>query len=239
MERIRLQLAIARAGIASRRHAEEMIAAGRVTVNGETVRELGTRADPSSDVIAVDGIPLPGERSGHVTVMLNKPVGWLSAASDRHGGRVVTELVADIPARLVPVGRLDKDSQGLLIMSDDGELIERLTHPRYGHRKRYLVEVSGVCDASALATLRGDMVIDGYKIRPVSVRPAGSRGRHSFLEFVLHEGRNRQIRKMCAMAGLNVVRLTRVAIDRLELGLLPPGKYRPLTDAEIAALKGK
>lgn len=239
MEPIRLQLAIARAGVASRRHAEELIRAGRVTVNGVAISELGAKADPSSDAIAVDGQPIPKAPAAHVTVMLNKPAGWLSAASDGHGGRVVTELVADIPARLVPAGRLDKDSQGLLVMSDDGALIERLTHPRYGHRKRYLVEVSGECDAQTLATLRGDMVIDGYKIRPVSVRPAGTRGRHHVLEFVLHEGRNRQIRKMCAMAGLNVVRLTRIAIDRLELGLLPPGQYRFLTEAEIQALKGK
>lgn len=233
---IRLQLAIARAGVASRRHAEEMIRGGRVTVNGQKVTEMGVRVDPSRDSVEVDGRPLPRPAGRKTTIMLNKPAGWLSAASDGHGGRVVTDLVASVGARLVPVGRLDKDSQGLLLMSDDGDLIERLTHPRYGHRKTYLVEVSGRCDQQALETLRGEMTIDGYLIRPVKVFLAGVSGRHTILKFILGEGRNRQIRKMCALAGLNVVRLERVAIDGLTLGDLKPGEFRELTDAEIAAL---
>ena len=234
--KIRLQLALARAGVASRRHAEEMIRAGRVSVNGETVVEMGVRVDPGADAILVDGAPLQAPPSRRHTVLLNKPVGYLCAASDGHGGRLVTELVADVPGRLVPVGRLDKDSAGLLLLSDDGDLIARLTHPRYGHRKVYLVEVSGRCDAAALDRLRSPMEIDGYRIRPVEVDLAGRPGRHTRLRFTLREGRNRQIRKMCEAVGLNVVSLTRVALDGLALGGLAPGEYRELADEEIAAL---
>lgn len=234
---VRLQLALARAGVASRRHAEAMIAAGRVRVNGEVVTAMGTRVNPAKDAVEVDGRPLPARREERVTIVLNKPVGWLSAASDGHGGRVVTDLVREIPARLVPAGRLDKDSQGLLVMSDDGDLIAALTHPRGGHRKTYVVEVSGRCDAEALATLRGDMVIDGYRLRPVGVKFLRREGPHAVLEFTLHEGRNRQIRKMCALAGLNVVRLERTAIDGLTLGELKPGEWRVLEPDEVAALR--
>ena len=234
---IRLQLAIARAGVASRRHAEELIAAGRVKVNGAVVSAMGARVTPGRDTVEVDGRPIPAQPQERVTVLLNKPAGWLSAASDGHGGRVVTDLVEGVAARLVPAGRLDKDSQGLLILSSDGDLIASLTHPRGGHAKTYSVEVSGRCDAAALATLRGEMVIDGYRLRPVEVEPVRRAGAHSVLRFVLHEGRNRQIRKMCAQAGLNVVRLVRVAIDDLTLGDLRPGEWRRLTPAEVRALK--
>ncbi len=237
-ESIRLQLAISRAGVASRRHAEELIRDGLVRVNGKIITEMGTRVNPSVDKIDVEGHPLPAAPSRHWTVMLNKPVGYLSAASDRRGGRVVTELVADIPARLVPAGRLDCDSCGLLILSDDGDLVARITHPRYGHRKVYLVEVSGMCSEEVVARLREPMNIDGYQIRPVGVRFLRREGRHSILRFVLHEGRNRQIRKMCAQVGLNVVSLMRIALDNLQLGELEPGKWRELTPQEIADLRG-
>lgn len=234
---VRLQLAIARAGVASRRHAEELIRDGLVRVNGKIIAEMGTRVNPAVDKIEVEGRPLPAPASRHWTVMLNKPVGYLSAASDRRGGRVVTELVADIPARLVPAGRLDCDSCGLLILSDDGDLIARITHPRYGHRKVYIVEVSGPCDGEVVRRLREPMNLDGYQIHPVGVRFLRREGRHSILRFVLHEGRNRQIRKMCSQVGLNVVSLMRVALDDLQLGDLEPGKWRELTESEIQALK--
>ena len=236
-EPIRLQLAIARAGVASRRHAEELIRDGLVRVNSKIITEMGTRVNPSIDTIEVEGRPLPAAPRRHWTIMLNKPVGYLSAASDRRGGRVVTELVADIPARLVPAGRLDRDSCGLLILSDDGDLVARITHPRYGHRKVYLVEVSGLCSADVVARLREPMNIDGYQIHPVGVRFLRREGRHSVLRFVLHEGRNRQIRKMCAQVGLNVVSLMRIALDNLQLGDLEPGKWRELTPQEVAELR--
>lgn len=240
MEPIRLQLAIAQSGLSSRRHAEELIKAGRVSVNGAIVTEMGVKVVPGQDEIRVDGKLLQGAPSRHTTVMLNKPAGWLSAASDGHGGRVATDLVRDVAARLVPVGRLDKDSCGLLLLSDDGSLIERLTHPRYGHRKTYIVEVSGVCDEPTLAALRGEMTIDGYRIRPVKVEPSSKKGRHTLLQFTLGEGRNRQIRKMCAAVGLNVVHLERIAIDGLKLGSLKPGQWRELSRDEIEVLlRGK
>lgn len=237
--KIRLQLAIARSGLASRRHAEEMIKNGRVAVNGEIITEMGMRVDPASDAITVDGAALRKESRRKHTIMLHKPVGYLCAASDGHGGRLVTDLVSSVPARLVPVGRLDKDSSGLLLMSDDGELIAHLTHPRYGHRKVYMVEVSGFCDDSIVEKLRSPMDIDGYLIRPVGVSFLRRVGRHSFLRFTLQEGRNRQIRKMCALVGLNVVSLTRIALDNLQLGDLRPGEFRELTKAEIDALRKK
>ena len=236
---IRLQLAIARAGVASRRHAEEMIRDGRVSVNGKIITEMGTRVNPSADAIVVDGRPLPAPARRHWTIMLNKPVGYLSAASDRRGGRVVTELVSEIPARLVPAGRLDCDSCGLLVLSDDGDLVARITHPRYGHRKVYVVEVSGACDEGTVQRLREPMDLDGYRIRPVGVRFLRREGRHTILRFVLHEGRNRQIRKMCAHVGLSVVSLTRIALDNLQLGDLAPGQWRELTAQEIADLRGE
>lgn len=234
---IRLQLALARAGVASRRHAEEMIRDGLVKVNGKIITEMGVRVNPAVDQIEVEGRPLPAASARHCTIMLNKPVGYLSAASDRHGGRVVTELVSDIPARLVPVGRLDCDSCGLLLMSDDGDLIAKITHPRYGHRKVYLVEVSGPCDEETVSRLREPMNIDGYVIRPVGVRFLRRERSHTILRFVLHEGRNRQIRKMCAQVGLNVISLMRIALDNLQLGDLEPGKWRELTEHEIEELR--
>ena len=235
---IRLQLALARAGVASRRHAEEMIRAGRVRVNGTIMTEMGVRVNPDVDAIEVDGAAIRHAPARHRTILLNKPVGYLSAASDGHGGRVVTELVADLPERLVPVGRLDRDSCGLLLLSDDGDLIARVTHPRYGHRKVYLVTVSGRCDEETVARLRAPMTIDGYALRPVGVRPLRREGAHTVLRFVLHEGRNRQIRKMCAAVGLTVITLQRIALDNLQLGDLAPGQWRDLTPAEVAALRG-
>lgn len=234
---IRLQLAIARSGLCSRRHAEEMIRSGRVEVNGRIVSEMGAKVNPASDAIAVDGRPIRRAPTQRRTVMLNKPVGYLCAAADGHGGKLVTELVREIPARLVPVGRLDRDSAGLLLMSDDGDLIAKITHPRYGHKKEYLVEVSGECGAEELRMLREPMEIDGYRIHPVGVRLVGRASGLSLLRFTLHEGRNRQIRRMCAMVGLKVASLTRVAIDGLKLGDLEPGSWRELTDGEIETLR--
>ncbi len=236
---IRLQLAIARAGLASRRHAEEMIAAGRVRVNGAVVTEMGVKVVPGSDDILVDGRPLPAAPSRTVAVMLNKPAGYVCAVSDGHGAKLVTELVADAGERLLPAGRLDKDSRGLLVLSNDGALIEKITHPRHGHTKVYVVEVSGLCDDAALEALRRPMTIDGYTTRPARVECIGRAGRHTRLRFSIGEGRNRQVRKMCALAGLNVVSLTRVAIDGLQLGNLPVGAWRELTKEEVAALAGE
>lgn len=230
---VRLQVALARAGVASRRHAEEIIRDGRVKVNGKTITDMGVKVDASRDVVEVDGVAIARERERTSTVMLNKPVGFLSAASDQHGGRVVVELLKGVRERLVPVGRLDKDSCGLLLMSNDGDLIQKITHPRYEHTKEYEVSVVGRVARRELAMLRGRMEIDGYLIRNCEVELLRSGEDSAVLRFVLHEGRNRQIRKMCAKAGLRVASLKRVAVGALRLGDLADGRWRELDAAEI------
>jgi pseudouridine synthase len=232
---LRLQQVLAQAGIASRRRAAEMIQAGRVRVNGKVVREPGHHVVPGTDQIQFDNQPLPtlGRRR---TLLMNKPVGLLCSA-DGAQGRTVCDLITDVPGRLVPVGRLDRDSGGLLLLSNDGALIAHLTHPRYGHRKIYRVEVVGPCNAATLVRLREPMEIDGYTLRPVQVTLLRKQGGHTWLRFVLHEGRNRQIRKMCAQVGLNIISLIRIAIDNLQLPEdLEPGQWRDLSAQEIKAL---
>ena len=232
---LRLQLVLAQAGIASRRRAAEMIRAGRVRVNAKVIREPGHPVVPGRDQVNFDNQPLPdpGRRR---TLLMNKPIGLLCSA-DGAQGKTVCDLIANVPGRLVPVGRLDRDSGGLLLLSNDGALIAHLTHPRYGHRKIYRVEVAGPCNAATLARLREPMEIDGYTLRPVQVTLLRKQGGHTWLRFVLHEGRNRQIRKMCAQVGLNIISLVRIAIDNLQLPEdLAPGQWRELSAQEIKAL---
>ena len=226
----RLQKLISAAGLASRRAAEEMILAGRVTVNG-TVAELGRRADPAADEIRVDGRPLPtqGEK---VYIMLNKPRGYVTTLRDDRGRSTVAELVRDAGVRVFPVGRLDYDSDGLLLLTNDGAFANALTHPSREVDKTYRTAVMGDVEA-ALPKLRGPMEIDGYAIRPARVE----RMREDLLEITIHEGRNRQVRKMCAAAGLRVRRLTRVSEGPLRLGSLAPGKWRYLDENEISAVR--
>ena len=235
----RLQNILSHAGVASRRHAAELIAAGRVTVDGLVIREAGARVDPARARIEVDGVMIEAAEAKR-TIMLNKPAGVLSSMSDPFGGRTVAELVAGAPGRLVPVGRLDKESDGLLLMSNDGELTLHLTHPRYEHEKTYVVKVAGRWSEEKLRILRGPVRMpDGYVIRPVPVtvlRPAENNV--TVLEFRLREGRKRQIRYMCSAAHLVVLSLTRVAIGRLRLPAdLAPGAWRELTPEELAAVK--
>ena len=226
----RLQKLISAAHIASRRAAEQMIEQGRVTVNGR-VAQLGESADPAVDTVLVDGKPLVlGEARTYI--MLNKPRGFVTTLSDEQGRRTVADLVCDAGVRLYPVGRLDLDSDGLLLLTDDGELANALMHPRHVVDKVYRTEVEGDVD-SALPILRSALEIDGYRIRPATVAVAGE----GVLHITIHEGRNRQVRKMCAAAGLRVRRLTRISEGPLELGDLPLGKWRRLTENEIEALK--
>lgn len=226
----RLQKLISAAGLASRRAAERMILDGRVTVNG-TPASLGQRADPATDVIQVDGKPLP-VRGKKVYIMLNKPRGCVTTLSDEHGRPTVAELVRDAGARVYPVGRLDYDSDGLLLLTNDGDFANALPHPSHEIDKTYRAVVAGDV-AAALPVLRSSMELDGYVIRPARVEVAGD----NVLEITIHEGRNRQVRRMCAAAGLEVRRLTRVAEGPLRLGGLPQGKWRHLTENEIAAVK--
>lgn len=232
----RLQNILAHAGVASRRGAATLIESGVVTVDGLVVKEPGARFGAEADV-RVNGRPIiAAERKR--TVVLNKPVGVLSTMSDPFGGPTVAELVKT-PERLVPVGRLDKDSEGLLLMSNDGDLVNRLTHPRFAHRKTYLVNVAGRWSADKLATLRSPLTLDdGYTIRPVPVEEVRDLGANvRLLKFVLTEGRKRQIRKMCSAAHLVVLSLRRIAVGAFELPRdLAPGAWRDLTAAELAAL---
>ena len=229
---IRLQSLLAQHGVASRRGAAELIRAGRVRVNGVVALEPGLRVNSDRDEINVDGVFVASAAPCHKTVMLNKPAGYVCSA-DRSQGRSVCDLVASAGARLVPVGRLDKQSEGLLLLSNDGGLILQLTHPRYGHTKRYRVCVEGVVDDAALHALRSPIEIDGKATRPAKVEILAP----GELEFVLGEGRNQQIRRLCERAGLRVTRLVRVAINGLCLPRnLAPGQWRELAEGELKAV---
>jgi len=227
----RLQNLLARRGIASRRCAADLIRAGRVKVDGQIAREPGMRIAESA-VITLDGHPLPAQAEPTRTFLYHKPVGEV-CSTDGQGARSVLETFRRFPIRLVPVGRLDKESEGLLLISNDGDLIQRLTHPRFSHTKTYEVDVDQSPTPEQLNKLRSPLRIEGYRIRPVPVDVlSGSR-----LRFVLSEGRHRQIRQMCEQASLRVVRLRRVALSFLRLGDLPPGRFRELSSEEVAALK--
>ena len=233
----RLQNILAHAGVASRRAAATMIESGVVTVDGLVVREPGARFEPEKVAVRVNGRPLVSA-SAKRTIVLYKPVGVLSTMSDPFGGRTVADIV-HTPERLVPVGRLDKDSEGLLLMSNDGDLVNRLTHPRFEHQKTYLVRVAGRWTEEKLATLRSPLTLDdGYTIRPVPVEVVRENFDHTrLLKFVLKEGRKRQIRKMCSAAHLVVLSLKRVKVGAFALPPeLKPGEWRDLTPDEIKAL---
>jgi len=238
MEGERLQNVLSHAGVASRRHAAEIIAEGRVTVDGLVIREAGARVDASAK-IAVDGRPLTRAEARR-TVMLYKPIGVLSSMSDPFGGRTVADLLhGQVAERLVPVGRLDKDSEGLLLMSNDGDLVLRLTHPRYEHEKTYVVRVAGRWSEDRLRILRGPVKMpDGYETRPVPVRVLKTAENNvTTLEFRLREGRKRQIRYMCSAAHLVVLSLKRVAVGGVKLDpALMPGQWRDLSGTELLSL---
>lgn len=227
----RLQNLLAQRGIASRRGAAELIRAGRVTVEGAVITEPGLRVDPMSQ-ICVDNKPIALRAEPHRTFLYHKPVGEV-CSTDGQGSRSVLDSFRAFKERLVPVGRLDKDSEGLLLISNDGALIQQLTHPRYAHQKIYEVEVNMEPTQQQLDCLRRPLVIEGYRIRPVPVKVLRPR----LLQFTLSEGRHRQIRQMCEQAHLRVRRLRRVALSGLRLGALPPGHYRELTATELQQLR--
>ena len=230
----RIQKLLSAAGICSRRTAETYITAGRVTVNGHPAA-LGERADPDRDEILVDGRPL-SPRAEKVYLLLNKPRGYVTTLSDERGRRTVAELVADCGVRVWPVGRLDLDSEGLLLLTNDGDLTDRLLHPRGEVEKVYRVRVRGPVEGAA-ARLAAVTDLDGERIRPAGTAVLRQWGDRAELEITIHEGKNRQIRRMCALCGLTVERLRRVREHTLELGDLPPGRWRRLTEAELAALR--
>ncbi len=232
----RLQKLLSAAGVCSRRRAEEYITAGRVTVNGHPA-SLGDRADPERDEIALDGKPVVRSQTRTV-LMLYKPRGVVTTLSDEKGRRTVADLVKECPARVWPVGRLDLDSEGLLLLTDDGDLTNALIHPRHEVEKEYLVWVTG-CTEPGLGALAQPMKLDGQALRPAQVRVLRREGERTVLSVVIHEGKNRQIRRMCAACGMTVRRLKRVREGSLTLDrTLAPGQWRPLTPAETARLKG-
>ena len=230
----RLQKLLSAAGVCSRRASETYITAGRVTVNG-VLAELGQRADPDRDDIRVDGKPLSGKEE-LVYLLLNKPRGYVTTLSDEKGRKTVAELVSSCGARVYPVGRLDLDSEGLLLMTNDGALTHRLLHPSGQVNKTYLVSVYGPV-AGAAERLSAVTDLDGEPIRPAQVEVLRRTGQTAELSVTIHEGKNRQIRRMCQACGLTVKRLRRVREHTLELGDLPAGKWRYLTAEEVDALR--
>ena len=231
----RLQKIIAAAGICSRRAAEELLRQGRVRVNGQPAA-LGDQADPESDTVTVDGQPLRRD-TRRVYLMLNKPRGYVTTLSDERGRRTAAELVSGCGARVYPVGRLDMDSEGLLIITNDADWKQRLLPPRHQIEKEYRVTVTGPVEGAAqrLAAIRD---LEGERIRPARVRELWRDGSKAALSVTIHEGKNRQIRRMCRQAGLAVRRLQRVREHTLTLGDLPVGQWRYLTQQELRDLEG-
>ncbi len=234
-ESVRLQKFMADNGIASRRKSEELIAEGRVKVNGK-VAQIGDKIDPKHDVVSVNGRKIVRE-TGYVYLALNKPRGYVTTMSDEMDRKCVAELVADVGKRVYPVGRLDRDSEGLLLITNDGEFANAMTHPSRHIAKTYRVSVRPKITDDQITVLTSSMMIDGRKTLPAEVRVVSSEEDKSVLEIVLYEGRNRQIRRLCEEAGLETVRLKRTAIGQLKLAGLKVGEYRSLTHDEVSLLK--
>lgn len=230
----RLQKILSSRGVASRRKAEEMILAGRVRCNGETA-VLGQTADPETDEILVDGKPLPGHQK-LIYLMLHKPRGYVTTLSDEKGRKNAAQLVSDCGQRVYPVGRLDMDSEGLLLFTNDGDFANALMHPKHEVDKTYLVWVNDYT-TEKLERLGRPVTLDGYTIRAPGIQMIRDEGERAMIQVTIHEGRNRQIRRMCEIAGMKVRRLKRISEGELELGSLPLGKWRHLTAEEVEQLK--
>lgn len=230
----RLQKILSSHGVASRRETERLIMAGRVTVNGNTAT-LGQNADALCDQICVDGVPLR-HADEKVYIMLNKPRGYVTTMKDEKGRKNVSDLAADCGIRVYPIGRLDLDSEGLLLMTNDGTLTNQLTHPSFEKTKTYHVLVKGEI-SDAVERLSAPMMIDGVSLRPAEAVMLKKTRDGALISITIHEGKNRQIRKMCAQIGLEVLSLKRVCVGGLALGKLQTGSWRYLSEAEIALLK--
>ena len=232
MEKIRLQKFIADSGLMSRRAAEAEIEKGSFAVNGH-VASVGMKVDPRNDHVTYKGKKIAYEKRKHVYIVMNKPRGYLSSTSDDRGRKCVTDLLDGVSERVYPVGRLDMISEGILLLTDDGELKNRLTHPSHTVPKVYRVKVDGSVSEGQYGILTSALEIDGYRIKPVEVSITGEDESGTVLKMTLYEGRNRQIRKMCEQAGLTVKRLSRVSIGNIRLDGLPVGKWRYLEDEEV------
>ena len=232
---MRLNKYIASAGICSRRKADELIANGNVKINDVVVREMGAQVE-EGDIVSVNGTEIRAD-AAKVYVAVNKPMGYITSMSDDRDRQTVADLVADIPERLFPVGRLDYNTTGLLIMTNDGELTYALTHPKHEVSKTYIATVAGVLSNARLARLRKGVDIGGFVTSPAQVKVLRQNPRSAVVEISIHEGKNRQVRKMFAAVGNKVQSLERVAVGEIKLGRLLPGHYRKLTRAEIEYLK--
>ena len=230
----RLQKILSARGIASRRKAEEMITQGLVTVNGQTAL-LGDTADPDTDEILVSGKPLP-QQERYIYILLNKPRGYVTTLSDEKGRPNAAQLVADCGTRVYPVGRLDMDSEGLLLFTNDGAFANALMHPKQEVKKTYETWVTGYHPGAEIQ-LQRPITLDGYTIRPPKVKLLRADGQKAKFLITIHEGRNRQVRRMCEAAGMHCTRLRRIQEGTLKLGDLPTGKWRYLTDEEVRNLK--
>ena len=234
--KIRLQKHLSECGIASRRKAEELIEQGKVKINGH-IAYLGIKVDPKRDKVTVRGkavVPV----NEKIYIMLNKPRGYIPTMRDELGRKNVSELTADAGARLFPVGRLDRDSEGLLIMTNDGDFANKLTHPSSHVNKTYRVTVRGNAEEEQILQMKEGILLDGKKTLPCDCFVAERKTDRTVLIFIIHEGKNRQIRRMCEAVGLEVIRLKRTEIAGVKLGMLPQGKWRPLNEREMRRLTG-
>ena len=232
----RLQKILSHAGVASRREAEAIITSGRVAVNGKVVTELGTKADPDKDRITLDGKPVRAKRE-RVYILLYKPAGYVTTLKDPEGRPVVTDLLKGIGERVYPVGRLDYNTEGLLLLTNDGEWTNRLAHPRHEVEKEYLVKVRGGVDPGQLRQLADGVDLEEGRTAPAKVELIQETDRNSKLAITIHEGRYRQVRRMCEAVGLTVVSLKRTRYGFLELGNLKPGEYRRLSPQEARRIE--
>lgn len=229
----RIQKILSQRGVASRRQAEKMLEDGRVTCNGR-ICQLGESLDADTDVILVDGKPIPSTPRP-VYIMLHKPKGYVTTLSDEKGRKNVAQLVADCGVRVFPVGRLDMDSEGLLLLTNDGDYANKMMHPSACVKKVYRVTVKGYSQ-QALERVKKPIILDGYQIKPPEVSLLSAQDDQAQLLITIHEGRNRQVRRMCARAGMQVKRLVRIQEGKLQLGNLESGKWRYLTDEEHSCL---
>lgn len=232
---VRLQKYLAQAQVASRRKAEEIILQGRVEVNGEVVDTLGTKVDDENDVVKVDG-KVVSENKQHIYIMLNKPEGCVTTAKDQFERKTVMDYV-DIDERVYPVGRLDYDTSGLLLLTNDGDMTYKLTHPKHNVDKTYIATVENMPTEADLNRFRSGLIIDGYKTAKAKIAVVKNTGKYISLKISIHEGHNRQVRKMCDAIGCPVKFLKRIAVGDLKIGSLEKGKYRLLTEDEISYLQ--
>ena len=234
-ESMRLQKFLSECGIASRRKSEELIAAGKVKVNGHPAA-IGDKVDPYRDWVSVAGKKVVWQKGNRIYIMLHKPRGYVTTMQDEYGRRCVADLVDEIPEKIYPVGRLDRDSEGMLLLTNDGDFANKMMHPSTHVPKTYRVTIRPPVTQEQLEQMRGGIVIDGVKTLPAQVEILEESPTRVVLEVIISQGRNRQIRKMCQTLGLEVTRLKRTAIGSLKLGMLPAGKWRELEDKEVRML---